>query len=181
MGDERQINPGHTGIRGVLRIVGPGLVIVGLIFTAVGIGSFFSSFGSFGGMPRNFWCAFVGLPMIGVGIAISKFAFLGAIGRYMAGEVAPVAKDTFNYMADGTKDGVRNIAGAIGEGLRAGGAQGGSATVVRCHKCNAENDADAKFCDNCAAPLMKTKACPSCGEMNDPDARFCDNCGREIR
>ena len=53
-------------------------------------------------------------------------------------------------------------------------------TVVRCHKCNAENDTDAKFCDGCGAALTKTRACPACSELNDPDARFCDNCGHRF-
>lgn len=180
MGDERQINPRHEEIRAILRIVGPAVAVVGFIFTAVGIGSFFSSFGSFDASPSHFWCTFIGLPMLGVGIAISKFAFMGAIGRYVAGEVAPVAKDTFNYMAGGAKDGVRDIAQAVSEGLREAGGGATSATVVRCHKCNEENQAGAKFCAHCGAALLKTKECPSCRELNDPDAKFCDNCGREI-
>jgi hypothetical protein len=120
---------------------------------------------------------------MGVGGALCKFAFLGAVSRYVAGETAPVAKDTFNYLADGTKDGVRDIAGAIGQGLSAGlgtAAGGTEKIVLRCHKCNHTNDADARFCDQCGAPLEKTKPCPGCGELNDPDARFCDNCGREF-
>jgi hypothetical protein len=101
---------------------------------------------------------------------------MGAVGRYMAGEMAPVAKDTFNYMADGTQDGIRTVARAVGEGLglRDGG---GAATVVLCHRCNGENDADAKFCSECGAPIRKTKPCAGCGELSDPGARFCDNCG----
>ena len=174
----QQIDPRHTETRRVLRVVGPAVILVGLIFAAIGLGSFFSSFGSFE-PPGYFWCAFVGLPLIGLGAAICKFAFMGAIKRYTANEVAPVGKDVVNYMAEGTKGAVRDVAAAVGEGLRAGAA-GNEVQIVRCHKCNTDNEAAANFCKGCGAPLAKTKPCPSCGELNDPDARFCDNCGKAI-
>ena len=90
----------------------------------------------------------------------------------------PSGKDTFNYMAEGTREGIKTVAGAIGEGLREGGLAGGSQTMVHCHKCNALAPADAKFCSQCGHALSKTKPCPHCQELNDPDARFCDNCGQ---
>jgi ribosomal protein L40E len=166
----------HAPARDALRAFGPILVAVGLIFTVIGIGSFFASFGSFE-PPRYFWCAFVGLPLLGVGVGITKFAFLGAVTRYVASETAPVAKDTINYVAHGTKDAVREIASAVGEGLRSGGAP---AAVLRCAACNAENDADARFCKGCGAVLTKGAPCSSCGEVNAPDARYCDNCGKAL-
>jgi len=171
--DERQ-----RSTREVLRIVGPGILLVGLIFTVIGFGSFFASFGSFE-PPSYFWCAFVGLPLLMVGIMVTSFAFLGATTRYMANEVAPVGKDTFNYMATGTKDAVRELASAVGEGLR-GNLVPGTVEVVRCQKCNEENEVSARFCKSCGGPLAKTVPCPSCGELNDPDARFCDNCGKPL-
>ena len=99
----------HRERRARLRGIGLGLAGVGLVFTIVGLGSFFSSFGSFE-PPRYFWCAFVGLPLLGIGARLTKIAFLGAIGRYIAGEGAPVAKDTLNYMAEGTREGVSTFA-----------------------------------------------------------------------
>lgn len=166
----------HRGARATLRVLGPLVAIVGLVFAVIGFGSFFSAFGS-SGPPKYFWCAFVGLPLLGVGVAMTKFAYLGAVTRYMANEVAPVGKDTFNYMAHGTRDGVREIASAVGEGL---GLRGESHEVVRCHKCNKENDADARFCDSCGEALQKSHECADCGELNDPDARFCDHCGKPV-
>ena len=79
------------------------------------------------GPPRFFWCAFVGLPLMGLGGTICKFAFMGAVSRYIANEVAPVGKDVVNYMAEGTKGAVRDVAVAVGDRLRAGGALEGSA------------------------------------------------------
>jgi Double zinc ribbon len=179
-----QFDRGHAPQRKLLRMIGPMVAVAGFIFTAIGIGSFFAAFGSFE-PPRYFWCAFVGLPLLGIGGAITRFAYMGAIARYAANELAPVGKDTFNYLAEGTQDGVKTATRAIAEGLREGlgeaaaaaGRGGAPAVRVRCYKCNAENDADAHFCDACGAALTKSKPCPACGELNDPDARFCDNCG----
>jgi len=177
--ESAQIDPRHAESRGCLRTVEPMMLGLGLLLTAIGFISFFSAFGG-RGMPRFFWCAFLGLPMTAVGGAITKFAYMGRIGRYVAGEMAPVAKDTFNYVAKGAAPGVKDIARAVCEGVAAADSPREGRTVVRCHKCNKENDADAKFCDECGAALAKTKPCPNCGEKNDPDARFCDECGRRL-
>ena len=174
MRDHERINPGHSGTRSLLRIIGPSVLVIGLMFMVVGLGSFFSSFGTFE-PPRYFWCCLVGMPMIAVGMAISRFAFLGAVSRYVAGEVAPVGKDTFNYMATGTKDGVRAIAGAISEGL-----SGRDDQPVECPKCQHANDAQAKFCDQCGGQLATAKNCRSCSTKNDGSARFCNSCGNEF-
>jgi RNA polymerase subunit RPABC4/transcription elongation factor Spt4 len=174
---DQQIDPGHNATRDVLRIVGPIVTLVGLGFIVVGVTSFFVSFGSFG-PPRYFWCAFVGMPLLFVGLVLSSCGYMGKMMRYQAGETAPVVKDTFNYMADGAREGVEMVAGAVGRGLRAGGVAG-SGAMVRCHKCNALMAADAKFCSQCGQAAGKTKPCPQCRELNDPDARFCDNCGHE--
>ena len=172
----RAIDPDHKGIQNLLRIGGPILIVAGLVFIVIGVASFFAAFGG-SGPPRYFWCAFVGMPLLFAGGVMAMFGFLGRVARYQAQEIAPVAKDTFNYMANGTAEGVRTLAGAIGQGLREGGSGGESETVVRCHKCNALVAVDAKFCGQCGQAVGKTKPCPQCRELNDPDARFCDNCG----
>ena len=168
MTDENQLNPGHNVVRQVLRIVGPLTMAAGLVFTAIGLASFFSSFGSFG-PPRYFWCAFIGLPLTGVGAAITKFAYMGSILRYFSAEAAPVGKDTFNYMASGTRQGVRDVVSAVREGLSGGEGE--------CPQCRHKNDVDARFCDNCGQPLAATKTCPACLAENDSSARFCNDCG----
>ncbi len=174
---ERQIDPGHNATRDTLRIVGPIVALLGVIFMIVGFVDFFRAFGGFG-EPKLFWCFFVGMPLLFAGGVMSSYGYMGKVMRYTAGEIAPVGKDTFNYMADGTREGIKTVVGAIGEGLREGGLVGGSSsTMVRCHKCNALAPADAKFCSQCGHALGKTKPCPNCHELNDPDAKFCDNCG----
>lgn len=174
MKDEERLNPGHSQARGALRTIGPLLIAVGGVFMAVGLISFFSAFGSFA-PPKYFWCCFVGIPLLGVGLMITKFAYMGAMMRYVAGESAPVAKDTINYVASGTREAVRGVAGAIREGL-----SGEGEATVRCAECDEENDAGARFCNQCGGQLATTSQCRSCGTKNDPTARFCDNCGQSL-
>ena len=177
---QERIDPGHTGARNTLRVVGPFIGLIGLGFVVVGLVSFFSAFGG-DGPPTKFWCAFVGMPLMFVGGVMTSYGYMGKVMRYGAQETAPVIKDTFNYMAEGTSEGVKTMASALGQGLREGGlAGGGSQTMVRCHKCNALVPDGAKFCSQCGQTLGKTKPCPSCQELNDPDAKFCDNCGRSF-
>jgi hypothetical protein len=83
---------------------------------ATGMVSFFSSFGSFGGPPEYFWCCFVGMPIMFVGGVMTKFAYMGKVARYSAAELAPVAKDTFNYVAKESSEGVSSIAKSIKQG-----------------------------------------------------------------
>jgi hypothetical protein len=173
-----EINPGHREVRAVLRVIGPATALVGLLFVVIGFGSFFASFGSFE-PPRFFWCAFVGIPLLGVGVMISKFAYIGTVFRYMAGETAPVGKDVTNYMVAGTKDSIRDAATAVGEGFAVAG-RGQDARAANCPQCGAENDESANFCHDCGAPITKAKRCEKCGEVNNPLARFCDNCGTPV-
>ena len=171
MNDENRLNPGHRKLRQFLRLLGPLVVGLGLIFSAIGFISFFSSFGGFG-PPRYFWCVFVGFPLIGIGTGITKFAFMGSVLRYMSAEAAPVGKDTFNYVAEGTQGGVRTMARAVREGFS-------PATNV-CTTCGHANDADAKFCDECGQPMAGEVACERCSAMNRLGARFCNDCGSRL-
>ena len=164
-------SPQQESIRRVLRRVGPIVVVVGALFTAIGLWSFFSSLGSFG-PPKYFWCCFVGMPLGMFGLALCKFGYMGDVLRYMAGETAPVGKDTFNYMAEGTAPGVRTMASALREGFT------GEVTETNCPECQAANSLDAKFCQSCGSGLMAT--CSGCQTTNDRSAKFCDECGQRL-
>ncbi len=172
----REIDPQHQKKQILLRRIGLPLIALGGLLILIGIGNFFMSFGSFG-PPRYFWCAFLGMPILFVGIVLTSYGYMGAVARYAAGESAPVAKDTLNYMVEGTQDSIKTVATAVGSGLAAGLGKTDTMNGVHCLKCNAINQAEAKFCDQCGFALQKTKACPTCQELNDPDAKFCDNCG----
>ena len=97
-------------------------------------------------------------------MAMSKFGYLGTVTRYMAGEVTPVGKDVVNYIADGTKDSIRNVAAAATAGVREGlhGSEFGIAqseastepqVKIRCQRCRVLNDESAKFCNQCGTAL----------------------------
>jgi hypothetical protein len=124
-------------------------------------------------VPSNFWMAFIGLPLLVIGASMTRYGYMGAMARYVADEVAPVAADTVNYVVDETEDSITTVAKAIGEGIR-----GGDAEEVRCASCGTENAPDARFCKSCAAPLRKH--CESCGKDNDPDATYCNGCGQAL-
>ena len=47
---------------------------------------------------------------------------------------------------------------------------------ITCSRCKHENTAQAKFCEECAAPLAR--ACGSCGAQVSPTAKFCPECGQ---
>src|SRR5262249_43568629 len=50
--------------------------------------------------------------------------------------------------------------------------------IMRCPRCDCENRAGAKFCNECAAPLPLH--CYACGAENRPGANFCDACGTSL-
>src|SRR6266568_8953446 len=45
---------------------------------------------------------------------------------------------------------------------------------MNCPRCQHENEAGAKFCEECAAPLAR--ACTKCGRPLSPTAKFCPDC-----
>lgn len=153
MGD--RLDPQHDEKKRGLQSIGIMLMILGGVLSAIGLFSFFSAFNG-GGVPRAFWAAFVGLPMLGLGVRIAGFGFMGEISRYASGEVGPVIKDTIDYVGDGTT----------------------RTAVVVCPACREPNDPDAVYCDSCGRPLRRK--CETCGTTNDPDSKFCDNCGSAL-
>ena len=169
-------HPAHSTHRSALRAVGCLLVIIGGALTAIGLLSFFGAMAG-GGMPKSFWYAFVGLPMLGFGTMLLKMGYFGAVTRYVAGEVAPVAADTTNYMVDQTADSLRRAARAVGEGLRGEGPATGDAA---CPTCRAPQPGDANFCSACGAAMRRERACRSCRHGNPSTARFCNGCGAEL-
>jgi class 3 adenylate cyclase/tetratricopeptide (TPR) repeat protein len=46
--------------------------------------------------------------------------------------------------------------------------------VIRCSRCQHENEAVAKFCEECATPLARV--CAKCGRPLSPTAKFCPEC-----
>ena len=118
MSRSRILNPHARTQRATLRLLGAFLAVGGLVFAGIGFADFFGSYDSpASGMPERFWCVFLGLPMLAIGIAMLRWGYLGAMTRYAAGETAPVASDTVGFVGAETRDTVRDLAGAVREGL----------------------------------------------------------------
>lgn len=142
------------------------MLSMGLLFIAISIIEFFIVFGSFES-PKLTWLFIIAMPLVTGGSICLKYGYMGAVIRYTSSEVAPVAKDTVNYMIDGTKD---SIAGVIQE-VR-------GEKFNTCPKCNKKNPHTAKFCDNCGHSL--SKECPNCHTLNDIQSKYCNNCGHSL-
>lgn len=166
------IDPKHDSKRRFLRIAGVSLLTLGIILLIIGLVDFFSAFGSFGG-PKYFWINFIALPLIFVGASMTSMGYMGAMARYTAQENAPVASDTFNYLAEETKGGIRTMARAVKEGMEDKG------TVI-CPNCHKDNPLNAAFCNGCGASLTREIACPQCGWKNPAGSRFCNGCGQSL-
>lgn len=131
--------------RTVFRVVGVVLLLLALTFLALGLQSFFAAFGSDDpGFPSRFWMAFVGVLMLAPAGWCLQAGFIGPASRYVAGETAPVLKGSAAYLTDG--QGILGVGRTVDDGDQA-------ATGPFCSACGVRNDADARFCDSCGAPL----------------------------
>jgi hypothetical protein len=170
---EERINPGHTGLRAVLRVAGPVCLALGLLLFLSVFFSFASAIGSPDGPPNVasvFWRAPVGLVLFAIGGAMTQFGYMGVVARYAAAEGAPVAVDTVNAAAPAMAPAVQAVAAAARQGTQTG---------LACARCRQTNAPDARFCKGCGNPLA-ARTCAACGGKNDPDARFCDDCGKAL-
>lgn len=106
--------PAQSAIRSGLRTAGVCVLVIGLVCVVIAAAELF---GSGNEPPRHFWLGFIGLPLLFVGGVMCMYGFMGAAGRYLAGETAPVAVDTINYVAAGTKGAVETISKAAAKGV----------------------------------------------------------------
>lgn len=111
------INPAAATQRGLLRLGGIVLLAPGLVLTLLGGIDFFATFQG-GGFPTKFWCLFVGLPLVGFGMALLKAGFFGAAARYAAGEVVPVLGDSVQHLAASSTGVVEDLARQLKDGGR---------------------------------------------------------------
>lgn len=165
--------PQQAAVRGVLRVAGPLVLATGATLVVIGAGSFFASFGTFE-PPRYFWCAFLGMPIVFVGVVLSFAGYAGAVQRYMAGEAAPVYKDTANYLGRETAPGVRSVAEAVSQGLRAG-----ATAASACPRCSTPLPTGSNFCPGCGAGVS-VGSCDACGAPLAMGAKFCHGCGASL-
>jgi membrane protease subunit (stomatin/prohibitin family) len=55
-----------------------------------------------------------------------------------------------------------------------------AAVGLICPKCQSQNAANSRFCNNCGAQLSGKVKCPQCGTENALGAKFCNNCGTKL-
>jgi hypothetical protein len=164
---------GHSEARSVLRRVGFLLLSVGGVLLVIGLIDFFSALN--GHMePERFWMMMVALPVLGLGGVLLSVGYQRQIMQYQMRAAVPAVIEAFDDVASGTKDSVRLLAGAIGEGLRGDA----SSSTQACPLCSHVNSANAKFCDDCGMALAHT--CPTCNVANDVDSKFCSSCGAKF-
>jgi ribosomal protein L40E len=169
MRKEKFITEQHKNTRSFFRFLGPVILVIGAICLIVAFIDFFTLQGF--EEPKFFWLFFVALPFLFIGFVLTGLGYGGAIARYESREYAPVAKDTFNYLATETTSGVKEISKAIQEGAN-------SNHSIICFKCNEKNPIHAKFCSHCGEKLVQI--CPHCEEENTADALYCNGCGKSL-
>jgi len=130
--------------RTAFRVIGILLLLVALVFLAVGLQDFFASSDSFDG-PHKFWMLFVGILLLGPAAWCLQAGFMGTAARYVAGETTPVVKDSAAYLTDG--EGLLGVGRTVDDPARS------TAGGPFCSKCGTRNDSDASFCDSCGAAL----------------------------
>ena len=124
--------PGYSrqsSMRFVFRVAAVVVLGLALYFLAVGLTDFVTS-----DEPEKFWMLLVGIPVLAVGGWLAMAGFGGAVARYAAGEGAPVARDSLEYLTRTHPDAEPT-----------GGPY--------CRACGTRNDAAASFCDSCGKSL----------------------------
>lgn len=100
-----------------------------------------SKFGPLGGV----WMPVAGAMLLSAGAWMLRVGFLGFAARYLAGETAPVVKDTAEYVTDGE--------GILGVGRVRESADADSGAARFCSACGAPVSASARFCQACGERL----------------------------
>ena len=159
------MNQNHEQKKKKVKRIGKILLVIGGIFTVVGIGSFFMAFAG-GGFPSLFFLAFIGFPMVGFGGMLTSVGYKREITKYMKDESMPIVKETYQDLRPELKDVVSMFKGEEKD--------------VTCSYCGTKNDYNARYCKSCGREIKDIR-CPHCGNLIDADSRFCSYCGKEVR
>ena len=147
-----------------IKSLGKVLLVIGIILDAIGFISFFGAFTG-GGFPSLFFCAFIGIPITGIGAMLTMVGYKRETMKYMKDESMPIYKESYRDLKPELVDFVETLKGEN--------------KVIICPRCKQENDDDHKFCKHCGEPLA-SKTCPHCNATLDNDASFCTSCGKRI-
>ena len=159
------MDPRHNEKKLRLRRIGFILLIIGGVFSVIGFIDFFSAFNSMG-MPKLFWCLFIGFPLLGFGGMLLKASYMKETAQFLKDEGVPVMKDAYKDMKPELKDFVDTIRGVEKNEEKL------------CPRCGTLNDYDNNFCKSCGEKLIKK--CPYCGDELDPNSSYCGRCGKKI-
>ena len=155
--------PGYSrqsSIRFVFRVTSVVVLALAAYFLFVGQSDFFSADET---APTKFWMLFVGLPLLAAGGWLAMAGFGGAAARYVAGEGAPVTRDSLDYLTRG--QGPANLGRTdAGSPVATDAVAPSVAELVEepveeptggpyCRSCGTRNDATASYCDSCGKPL----------------------------
>lgn len=161
----KEIDSNHSQKRSVLRFLGVLCLIAGILCIGIAIVDFMgvftsNSFETSMKGPSKFGLFFLGMPLLFVGSIMTGAGFMGAAARYQAEEIAPVGKDTVNYMVDGTKESIKEVSKAIHEGIKESELEQINGkfikdTYIFCSKCGKKNVADADFCNGCGSKIVR--------------------------
>ena len=129
-------------LRNVFRVAGILLFGAGVVMIVLGFMALFGTMNddpfsddSFG-PPKQFFLAFVGMPILALGSWMMQAGFMGVAARYAAGEGAPVLKDSAAYLSDGQ--------GILGVGRTVDDPAG-----KFCQSCGNKAPESARFCESC--------------------------------
>lgn len=177
----------HQKIKGKLKTAGKILLSVGIVISITGIILLILGFANFGDFSSNndmvmfivggFLFA-IGFAMLGIGIYATFFAHAREIGSYTASSVAPVLKETTEYIAPAVNKSVGNLAESISEGIASGKAKGKDEAIT-CKKCGEKNEKGSKFCSKCGKSIETEKVCSNCGKKIENNDNFCPHCGQK--
>ncbi|WP_274309683.1 zinc ribbon domain-containing protein [Solibacillus daqui] len=145
MKEKEFITQEHIATRNKFRTLGPIVLGAGILCVVIAGIDFFTL--DFFESPKYFYLFFIGLPLLAIGFYFTGLGYGSKLAAYQSREMAPVAKDTFNYLANETTGSIEKIAQA---------AQKGKSAVVeakQCGNCQELNKIDAKFCNECGNAL----------------------------
>lgn len=157
------MNEKHLQKKRLFKILGSSILSIGIILTIIAFINFFITFNSGEGIPKLFFLAFIGMPLIAIGGILISFGYRKEITTYIKNESIPVANDALNEL----KPGISSASEALSK-----------KRTITCPVCKAINDIDATYCKKCGTKLKKI--CPTCGYENDLDSEYCAKCGIKL-
>jgi hypothetical protein len=124
--------------RKTLQIVGPLIIITGIVLVVIAFNSM-SDLSPSSGVGK-FGLGFIGIPLIFVGAVMSQFGYMKPMSEIVVTETAEAAAFGAHNIAKSAMQGV-NDAGGI------------SGIKVRCRACGELDDEHAKFCSGCGQAM----------------------------